>query len=169
MQLYDVIIIGGGPAGLACAHELSGTDLRVLLLEKNTEFGEKLCAGGLTLKDMELMSFPPEVLEYRISRAALHSRKRSATTEAPYEFLFTADRKELGRWQHSLLEGTHIEIRTGSRAVKIEDGTVTLRSGETFGFRYLVGADGYGSLVRRHLGLKTKKRLIGYQYNAKFS
>ncbi len=34
MEQFDVIIVGGGPAGLKCAEELGKTDLKVLLLEK---------------------------------------------------------------------------------------------------------------------------------------
>ena len=48
METFDVIIVGGGPAGLQCARELSYSRLRVLLLEKDEIFGDKLCAGGLT-------------------------------------------------------------------------------------------------------------------------
>lgn len=43
---YDVIIIGAGPAGLAVAEELENTALTVLLIEKNSVIGPKICAGG---------------------------------------------------------------------------------------------------------------------------
>jgi protoporphyrinogen oxidase len=36
---YDVIIIGGGPSGLAAAEKLSANGLRILLIEKDTELG----------------------------------------------------------------------------------------------------------------------------------
>ncbi len=60
MLSYDVIIVGGGPAGLRCAEVLSGSEKKVLLLEKTGGFGDKLCAGGLTLKDMEVMDLPDQ-------------------------------------------------------------------------------------------------------------
>ena len=44
---YDIIIIGAGPGGLACAQELGKSKLSVLLLEKNDVIGPKICAGGL--------------------------------------------------------------------------------------------------------------------------
>lgn len=36
---YDYIVIGGGPAGLACAQLLSRSDVKVLLLEKESSLG----------------------------------------------------------------------------------------------------------------------------------
>ena len=91
-----MIIVGGGPAGLRCAEILSRTEKRVLLLEKTGGFGDKLCAGGLTLKDMEVMLLPDEIIEHKICLTSIHSRKFSTNSEVPKPFLFTVDRKVLG-------------------------------------------------------------------------
>lgn len=164
VKQYDVIIIGGGPAGLQCALELSRSDLRILLLEKAMDFGDKLCAGGLTAKGLQLLSLPQHLLQQSLKHVILHSRKRSVHTRTSNPFLYTVNRMELGTWQRSLIKGSDVEVRTGSQVTKIGHGNVILKGGESIGFRYLVGADGYASIVRRHLGLKVKKRLIGYQY-----
>lgn len=164
MEQFDVIIVGGGPAGLQCARELSGSSLRILLLEKNESFGEKLCAGGLTRKGMDLLSIPDHVIEHKILRTSIHSRKRDAASETRVPALCTVDRKKLGSFQKSLLDGSMVEVKTGSQVVGIENQQVILKDGSSYGFNYLVGADGYASLVRRHLGLKTQKKLMGFQY-----
>jgi geranylgeranyl reductase len=164
MEQFDVIIVGGGPAGLECARELSASSLRVLLLEKQEGFGDKLCAGGLTLKDMEILPLPDHVIEQKILRTSIHSRRRSAGTLTKDPFIFTVNRRVLGTYQRGLLEETGVEVRTNSQVTEISDHQVVLKDGTALGFRYLVGADGYSSVVRRYLGMKMEKRLIGFQY-----
>jgi geranylgeranyl reductase len=164
MDFFDVIIVGGGPAGLQCARELSGSALRVLLLEKREVFGDKLCAGGLTSRDMEVLPLPEEVIEQPIYKTSIFSRRRVGSTLTAVPVVFTVNRKVLGAYQRSLLDGTAVQVRTGSQVVKVGDSHVELKDGSRYGFKYLVGADGYGSVVRRHLGLKVRKRLMGYQY-----
>lgn len=43
---YDVIIIGGGPAGLMAANQLEKARINYLLLEKNETYGKKLLLTG---------------------------------------------------------------------------------------------------------------------------
>ena len=45
-DLYALIIIGGGPAGLFCALRAAGNGRKILLLEKNPHVGRKLLLSG---------------------------------------------------------------------------------------------------------------------------
>ena len=45
-QLWDVIVIGGGPAGMMAASFASERGKKVLLLEKNSILGKKLLITG---------------------------------------------------------------------------------------------------------------------------
>ncbi len=164
MENFDVIIVGGGPAGLKCADELARTDLNVLLLDKSSVLGDKLCAGGLTMKDMKVLPLPDSVIEHKISRAVLHSGKRKSVTKAPQPFLFTINRRELAQYQLSLLENTGVTVRLSSRVTEIREDRVILKNGREYGYRFLVGAEGYASVVRKYLGLPVQKKLIGFQY-----
>ncbi len=159
-----MVIVGGGPAGLHCASTLAPSGLKVLLLEKGDHIrGQALCRGAHP-EGHGGAAVARNVIAHSISRAAIHSRRRRADTVVPAPYLFTVDRKELGAYQRSLLEGTSVEVLTGSQVTGTGPEKVTLRDGREFGYRFLVGADGYASVVRRHLGLKREKRLIGFQY-----
>ncbi|MBN1445059.1 MAG: NAD(P)/FAD-dependent oxidoreductase [Candidatus Omnitrophica bacterium] len=46
MEIYDVVVIGGGPAGCMAAIKAGEAGKKVLLLEKNKEIGEKLLLTG---------------------------------------------------------------------------------------------------------------------------
>jgi len=164
MENYDVIIIGGGPAGLKCAEILGKAGKKILLLEKKAIFGEKLCAGGLTMKDMDILPLPDSVIEHRISRAAIHSKRQQAQTLAPKPFLFTINRKELGAYQGGLLNDLKVDVMMNSQVTGIAKDKVILKDGREYGYKFLVGAEGYSSVVRKYLNLSVKKKLIGFQY-----
>lgn len=46
MEKYEVIIIGGGPAGLFCAHTCASSGKKVMILEKMPSCGRKLLISG---------------------------------------------------------------------------------------------------------------------------
>lgn len=162
---YDVIIVGAGPAGLMCAETLSKSNFSVLVLEKNSVFGDKVCAGGLTRKDLALLEVPDEIIEHKITRTAIFSRKRKSSTNAPEAFVFTVNRISFGTWQKNRLNDTKIEVRTNAKVTRIEENKLTVNDKEELAFKYLVGADGYLSIVRKYLKLPQEKRLIGIQYS----
>lgn len=164
MKKYDVIIVGAGPAGLMCAEVLSKSDKSVLVLEKNEKFGDKICAGGLTRKDLEQLDVPDDIFEYKITQTAVFSRKRKSQTNAPEPFVFTVNRITLGTWQKNRLDNTSVEIRNNAKVTCITPDKVIVNETEEFGYDYLVGADGYFSIVRKYLKMPQEKRLIGIQY-----
>ncbi|MCD4720325.1 MAG: FAD-dependent oxidoreductase [Desulfobacula sp.] len=48
--MFDVVIIGAGPAGTAAAFDLLTKGLKVLILDKYEFPRKKACAGGITSK-----------------------------------------------------------------------------------------------------------------------
>jgi geranylgeranyl reductase len=164
MKQYDVIIVGAGPAGLMCAESLSQSGLNILLLEKKKVFGEKVCGGGLTRKALELLDIPDHIIEHKIHRTAVFSRRRKSQTNAPEPFIFTVNRVTFGTWQKNRLQNSTVEIQNNAKVTHIEPDKVIVNGNEEYGYKYLVGADGYFSIVRKYLNIPQEKRLIGIQY-----
>ncbi|GAA1551270.1 FAD-dependent monooxygenase [Dactylosporangium maewongense] len=162
---FDVIIAGCGPAGAMLAAELRLHDVRVLVLEKETEPTSFVRIVGLHVRSIELMA-----MRGLLERIAERARRRPAAgffaaidKPAPVD-LDTAHAYLLGIPQPvivHLLEAHAVDlgaqVRRGCAVTGLEqDGegvTVELAGGERLRSRYLVGCDGARSTVRRLLGV----------------
>jgi geranylgeranyl reductase len=164
MESFDIVIVGAGPAGLKCAETLGNSRFSVLLLEKNPEIGPKVCAGGLTGKDLEYLDLPDELLDFKFNEIKLHVRNTAFNIKHTADYAFTVDRKNLGQWQLKKLEKfSNITVRTNSKVSKIKKDFLIVND-QKISYHYLVGADGSASKVKRFLGLKSRSVNIAIQY-----
>jgi flavin-dependent dehydrogenase len=60
VESADVIVVGGGPAGSACARRLHAAGLDVLVLDRATFPRDKPCAGWITPGVLEALAIVPE-------------------------------------------------------------------------------------------------------------
>ena len=162
-KFVDVVIIGAGPGGLSAAIELSKSDKRVVLIEKNDKIGPKVCAGGLTTKVAEL-DYDLEIADKLFSKITLVSQTGSRKIESKKPFVGTINRTKLADIMLQKLKGkTNVEIIKGKPAKIIDNKTVSV-GGEIINFKYLIGADGSNSLVRKYFNVEKKKMLSAMQY-----
>ncbi|MFC7622029.1 FAD-dependent monooxygenase [Microlunatus sp. GCM10028923] len=164
-QTFDVIISGCGPTGAMLAAELRLHDIRVLLLEQETEPASFVRIVGLHIRSLELMA-----MRGLLDRLLENGRRRptgayfAGIDSPPPTDLDTAHPFLLGIPQpvvvrlleeHAIALGA--EVRHGSAVVGFEQDdeavTVELADGELLRTRYLVGCDGARSTVRRRLGV----------------
>jgi 2-polyprenyl-6-methoxyphenol hydroxylase-like FAD-dependent oxidoreductase len=162
---FDVVIAGCGPTGAVLAAELRLHDVRVLVLEKETEPVPAARIVGLHIRSLELMAMRG-LLEPLLARG----RQRpvagffAAIPSPPPEGLDSAHAFLLGIPQpvleHLLEEhavGLGAEVRRGCAVVDVEQDdagvTVVLAEGTRVRSRFLVGCDGARSTVRKRLGV----------------
>lgn len=161
---YDVVIIGAGPAGLSCARELQSSGKSILLVEKNSKIGPKICAGGLTTK-VKLQN--PELLEeaaFSFSSIKVTIGKRTKIVNHDRNFVSTISREKLGEIMLSNILKNLVDVAKDKYVKEIGDNFIII-DGKKISFDYLVGADGSNSMVRKYLGVKTEKFITAVQYS----
>lgn len=163
MEKFDVVIVGGGPAGLSAAKILSEKGKKVVVLEKNSKIGPKICAGGFTLKGFEA-GIPFQLVDKKFSSLKIHFFNKIREVKGAGTIITTIDREKLGEWMLEQIKGK-VEVATNSAVVMIRKNSVLLKDGGEIFYDYLIGADGSLSLVRRYLGLLTKRIWFTFQYN----
>ena len=172
---YEIIIVGGGPAGLACAKIAADRGMKTLVIERKNTLGKKVCAGGITWNGL-IQKIPGFVPEKEFPAQFLHSKFQQAKISAKTPIIATINRMKLGQYMADVSQTAGAEIRTSCRVNAIDKDTVTVinrdnKSAEKIKYRYLVGADGSSSLVRRYLGIPVVFSGVGinYQVSGDFS
>ena len=98
---YDVVIIGGGPAGLSAAVYASSDGLRVLMIERNAPGGQ----AGNSPKIENYLGFPSGISGNDLTRRAVSQAKRFGTE------ILTA------------CEVTRIRVEGNTRVITMADGS----------------------------------------------
>ncbi len=162
-QIYDVIIVGAGPAGATAAYFLGEAGRRVLVLEKETLPRYKACGGGFSanmLAEIFPFSFEP-VIETRIRAVAYALGQRTITIPIPDYAVRTVSRD---RFDAHILAHARADVRQGVavRSVTETKDRVTVETieGSIFEGNYLIGADGANSVVAHTLGLRQGKTMV---------
>jgi geranylgeranyl reductase family protein len=96
---YDVVVVGGGPAGATAAAVAARGGLRVALLEKQPLPRHKPCGGGLPVPvRRELADLAPEAVVDTQVRFMRHSWRFGQAVEAPIDPPGTPDEASRGLW-----------------------------------------------------------------------
>jgi menaquinone-9 beta-reductase len=165
---YDVVIIGAGPGGLACATAAAAHGMTTIVLERKQTLGRKVCAGGITWNGL-LKKVPFDVSEKKFAAQKIFSRFQNVCLTSPTPIIATVDRIKLGHKMAEQAVKAGAEIRLGWQVITIDDMGILCEEKltgrkERLRCNFLVGADGSTSLVRRYLGIPTIDVGVGITY-----
>lgn len=163
MEKFDVAIIGAGPAGLEAAKILAKGGRKIVILEKNSIIGKKVCAGGLTTRDF-LLGVSPEIADITFKEVTLKTPFCTSTIKSKQPFVATLTREKLGQFLAAQDRLQGVKIYTNKNVIEINKNSLKTEDGQEIAFDYLIGADGSASLVRRYLNIESEKILAAFHY-----
>ncbi|GAB2662346.1 NAD(P)/FAD-dependent oxidoreductase [Nocardia goodfellowii] len=173
MKKYDIVVVGGGPAGAAAAWQAATAGASVLCVDKADFPRDKPCGDGLTprgLSMLERMGLTTELERFhRISYVKVRGHS-SWQAEWPDRaglpsFARTARRLDLDQLllEHAAAAGAEVRQSCEARAPLVERGLVhgvEVRHGrspsEQIRADIVIAADGAYSPIKKKLGLRTR-------------
>ena len=155
---FDVVVVGGGPAGAAAAFTAAGAGLSVALVDKAAFPREKLCGGGLTdrcralFEDVYGRAWPDGIAsdsgDFTFAMAGAPLTRMSGYSRLGLTMRRSFDAHMVGL---AVAAGATPVLDDGAVEVDTVARVVSLKSGRRLGFGHLIGADGVNSLVARTL------------------
>lgn len=175
MNSYDVVIIGGGTAGLLLARELGRFKHKTLILDQKNnllDFSFKTLGSFINLDDFQLSE---KVIAQKISKAVLYSKnfKRTLNVNA-----YILDKEKIHEELLESLDYEHVTIKLGVAVKEIlsessDTDTYTAvvdKNGNKYVGKMFVDASGTNGVLSKKVGLQNKKITLGtgVEYNVKY-
>jgi len=158
---FDVIIVGGGPAGATAARSLARGGARALVLDRAAFPRHKPCGGGLTWR--ALKRFPD--VEAAIPRISAHPIRRiymeapggaSVAVETEQPTILLVRRIEFDNLLMTMAREAGAEVAEGTDITRVSEREAGVRlearDGRVFDAPIVIAADGVYSTVARRLG-----------------
>lgn len=160
-ETFDVVVVGGGPAGATAANDLAAAGKRVLLLDRAGRI--KPCGGAIPPRLIRDFEIPDKLLVAKVNAARMFSPSARAV-DMPIDggFVGMVDREQFDEWLRERAvahgaerrNGTFTHLRRDADGTAIidyapKDGSEGVRARQSVRARTVIGADGALSLVAR--------------------
>ncbi|MFB5632040.1 MAG: NAD(P)/FAD-dependent oxidoreductase [Nitrosopumilus sp.] len=175
---YDVVVVGGGPAGSSAAYTASKNGMKVVLIEKEESIAESVRTSGVTwIQNIEEFGIPEDCYN-PVKNFEFYSPNNKVSIGDTIARSAVLDVRKTYRWLASQADaqGTKIIVNTTVKeAIKDESGKIigvkaiqNEKEIEFFG-KVVIDASGFQSTVAKSMGfVKQWERFgAGAEYEAK--
>ncbi|WP_339884852.1 NAD(P)/FAD-dependent oxidoreductase [Polaribacter vadi] len=170
---FDVVIVGGGTAGLILARELGKSKRKVLLLDRKKELLEFSFNTLASFIDLDKFGLTHNVVAQDIDTISFHSKRMRRNIKSN---LYVLDKKQVHIELLNAIDTDFVTIKTGVNIKTIETDelnnytSVTDQHKEKYTGKIFVDASGTNAVISKEVGLRAKKVKLatGVEYNVKY-
>ncbi|WP_291765729.1 geranylgeranyl reductase family protein [Caldivirga sp. UBA161] len=164
--MYDLIIIGSGPAGNTAAIIASRLGIRAMIIDKARHPRVKPCGGGLTPKSIALSRILgldlSEVIEHECNEVVVVTHAGSYIMRFKEPMIRVSRRERLDEFMFNEAVNNGVEyindevLKVKETANKVE----VIGRGGVYEAKWVIGADGAPSRVGRSIGIMPKSNAV---------
>jgi geranylgeranyl reductase family protein len=166
--MYDIVIIGAGPAGSKTAELLAKKNINVLLIEEHQDIGKPVqCTGINSHRLFNLSGVSKKIVVNKVRKARIYSSNTDYIELKSKKPVYVINRQKFDAelFKKAKKAGCKIELSTRFEGYKKKSDCLIVKTSQgNFKTKLLVGADGPNSTVAKSARIKLPENMIiGYQ------
>lgn len=163
ISLYDVIIVGAGPAGSIAARRCASLGLNVIIVEKERIPRTKTCAGAVSTKALNLIGtkIPSSLIERNIRGLRFFSPNLHSVSYISNKLLgISTMRDKFDAFLTKLAVDEGCELIDSDPVtdihISIDKAVCRLQSGRSIQGQMVIGADGANGITAKKTNIRNK-------------
>ncbi|MET8044782.1 geranylgeranyl reductase family protein [Micromonospora sp. NPDC005215] len=169
MIVWDLVVVGAGPAGLSAAYAAARAGVSTLVVERAAHPRYKTCGGGLIGTSLAAVHGRIEVpAQDRVDRVTFTRDGRREFTrrnDSPVVTMVRREEFDDRLRAAAVAAGAQLRERVAVRGIEQDPEGVRLRlaDGTTIAARAVIGADGSSGVTARQVGVRYRQVDLGLE------